>query len=103
MSDDCETAAPTAPSILIVDDDEVFGTRRVRAFRDRGYDVRAAVDDILAPFAPGEAVPSLACAEWEHISRGLADCGGSVSEATRRRGLHRRSLQRKRQKYPPRS
>ena len=30
-----------------------------------------------------------------------ADCGGNISEAARRLGLHRRSLQRKLQKYPP--
>src|SRR5512147_360630 len=183
-----EREQPTAPSLLIVDDDEVFRTRLARAFRDRGYDVRAAadyaealeraqedspemalvdlrmpgpsglelvrdlkaldpstrilvltgygsiataieamrigatyylskpadVDDILAAFARGEApplepppsdyaAPSLARAEWEHISRVLSDCGGSISEAARRLGLHRRSLQRKLQKYPPRS
>jgi two-component system response regulator RegA len=72
----------------------------------------ADADDILAAFARGaapplaattapDATPSLARAEWEHISRVLADCGGNVSEAARRLGLHRRSLQRKLQKYPP--
>lgn len=45
--------------------------------------------------------PSLARAEWEHIHRVLSDCGGNVSEAARRLGIHRRSLQRKLQKYPP--
>jgi two-component system response regulator RegA len=187
MSDAPEPSASTTPSILIVDDDEVFRTRLARAFRDRGYDVRAAggyhealarareespemavvdlrmpgpsglelvrdlkaldpatrivvltgygsiataieavrigatyylpkpadVDDILAAFARGEApplepppsdyaAPSLARAEWEHISRVLSDCGGSISEAARRHGLHSRSLQQKLQKYPPR-
>ena len=186
MTDDRDAAGATAPSLLIVDDDEVFRTRLARAFRERGYDVRAAgnydealaaardespemaivdlrmpgpsglelvrdlkaldpstrilvltgygsiataieavrigatyylpkpadVDDILAAFARGEAppldpppsdyaAPSLARAEWEHISRVLSDCGGSISEAARRLGLHRRSLQRKIQKYPP--
>ncbi len=64
-------------------------------------------DDIVAAFeggaggpAPIEA-PSLARAEWEHIQRVLGDCGGNISEAARRLGLHRRSLQRKLQKYPP--
>jgi two-component system, response regulator RegA len=46
--------------------------------------------------------PSLARAEWEHINRVLNDCAGNVSEAARRLGLHRRSLQRKLQKFPPR-
>lgn len=45
--------------------------------------------------------PSLARAEWEYIQRVLADCGGNISEAARRLGLHRRSLQRKLHKYPP--
>jgi two-component system response regulator RegA len=46
--------------------------------------------------------PSLARAEWEHIHRVLQDCEGNVSEAARRLGIHRRSLQRKLQRYPPR-
>ncbi len=46
--------------------------------------------------------PSLARVEWEHIQRVLADCDGNVSEASRRLGVHRRSLQRKLSKYPPR-
>ena len=67
---------------------------------------------ILAAFekgeqAPLEAVsqeyeaPSLARAEWEHINRVLSDVGGNISEAARRLGMHRRSLQRKLQKFPP--
>ncbi len=74
----------------------------------------ADADDILAAFARGEATletpaevpseaPSLARAEWEHINRVLVECDGNVSHAARRLGLHRRSLQRKLQKYPPRS
>jgi two-component system response regulator RegA len=73
----------------------------------------ADVDDILLAFRRGEApvdpsdsvdytVPSLARAEWEHIQRVLADSGGNISEASRRLGIHRRSLQRKLAKYAPR-
>ena len=51
--------------------------------------------------SPAEA-PSLARTEWEHIQRVLADTDNNISEAARRLGLHRRSLQRKLQKYPPR-
>ena len=78
----------------------------------------ADADDIVAAFARGEAppldppppssstgdeyrAPSLARAEWEHINRVLSDAGGNISEAARRLGIHRRSLQRKLQKYPP--
>ena len=73
----------------------------------------ADADDILVAFERGGApplhpaetryqAPSLARAEWEHINRVLADCGGNVSETARRLGIHRRTLQRKLQKYPPR-
>lgn len=174
------------PSLLLVDDDDVFRSRLARAFDDRGYEVRTAgsydeavalarqdspemavvdlrmpgrsglelvralldidpgtkiivltgygsiataidairlgatyylskpadADDIVAAFARAEAppldppdpdyqAPSLARAEWEHINRVLSDCGGNISEAARRLGIHRRSLQRKLQKYPP--
>lgn len=72
----------------------------------------ADVEDILAAFArkgspPLEPVggeyttPSLARAEWEHLNRVLTDCGGNISEAARRLGIHRRSLQRKLKKFPP--
>ncbi len=176
------------PSLLIVDDDEVFRTRLARAFEERGYDCRTAscfdeavtlahkespefavvdlrmpgrsglelvkelvsidpstktvvltgygsiataldairlgatyylpkpadADDIVAAFArasappleppePKYTAPTLARTEWEHINRVLSDCGGSISEAARRLGIHRRSLQRKLQKYPPKT
>jgi two-component system response regulator RegA len=45
--------------------------------------------------------PTLARTEWEHIQRVLTDCAGNISETARRLGIHRRSLQRKLQKYPP--
>lgn len=73
----------------------------------------ATVDEILAAFrrddvppltaldASPDTTPSLARAEWEHMNRVLTDCAGNVSEAARRLGLHRRSLQRKLQKHPP--
>lgn len=57
--------------------------------------------DTTQPKAPGQETPSLARAEWEHIQRVLADCGNNISEAARRLGIHRRSLQRKLHKYPP--
>lgn len=69
----------------------------------------ADTDQILAAFAreashlpnPPEQSPSLAQVEWEHIHRILAECGGNISEASRRLGIHRRSLQRKLGKLPP--
>jgi len=52
--------------------------------------------------AVAKTVPSLARVEWEHIQRVLADCDGNISHAAKLLGLHRRSLQRKLAKYPPR-
>jgi two-component system response regulator RegA len=65
----------------------------------------ADADEILAAFSPNggaarASTPSLARVEWEHMQRVLADAGGSVSEAARRLGMHRRSLQRKLSKHP---
>jgi len=43
---------------------------------------------------------TLAEAEWEHINRVLTDCGGNVTRAAKKLGIHRRSLQRKLQRPP---
>ncbi|HEX8520771.1 MAG TPA: response regulator, partial [Tepidisphaeraceae bacterium] len=51
--------------------------------------------------AVSETPPSLARVEYEHIQRVLSECGGNISEAARRLGIHRRSLQRKLTKLPP--
>ena len=72
----------------------------------------ADADDILSAFVRGDEpsvpegavafpAPSLARNEWEHIHRVLSDCGGNISEAARRLGIHRRSLQRKLRKRAP--
>lgn len=69
----------------------------------------ADADQILSALLRGTAdtpAPSgepltLARAEWEHINHVLVSVSGNVSEAARRLGLHRRSLQRKLAKYPP--
>jgi two-component system response regulator RegA len=168
------------PTMLVVDDDEVFRARLARALSDRGYAVTTAAsvdealtrvddapefavvdlrmpgksglelvralkekdpatrvlmltgygsiptaveatklgavgyltkpadaDDVLkaltgeVPTGALEETPTLARAEWEYIHRVMADCHDNISEAARRLGLHRRSLQRKLQKYPP--
>lgn len=62
-----------------------------------GESVPAAVG---AP-AEADATPSLARVEYEHIQRILSDCGGNISAAARKLGIHRRSLQRKLGKLPP--
>ena len=67
------------------------------------------VDEILGAFGgerpaleeDGTGTPSLDLVEWEHLQRVLADCGGNISEAARRLGMHRRSLQRKADRRRP--
>lgn len=72
----------------------------------------ADVDDILNAFdkdkegdtmveQPEFEPPSLARAEWEHIQRVLADCGGNITAAAQKLGIHRRTLQRKLYKFAP--
>lgn len=71
----------------------------------------ADVDALIAAFerrageaevveAATEETPTLARVEWEHIQRVLTDCGGNITKAAERLGIHRRSLQRKLSKFP---
>jgi two-component system response regulator RegA len=75
----------------------------------------ADVDEVIAAFDRGGAqtageapatgseppeTPSLARVEWEHIQRVLTDCGGNITKAAEKLGIHRRSLQRKLSKFP---
>ena len=64
-------------------------------------EIIAALEAANPAAAPPPAQPTLARAEWEHLSRILADCGGNISEAARRLGITRRTLQLKLKKDPP--
>ena len=188
MTDAQDRSSPR-PSILLVDDDERFRSRMLRAFEERGYEAQQAdgydsavaiaeeestefalvdlrmpgrsglelvrelhridpatrivvltgygsiataleavrlgathyltkpadADEVIASFDRGQAermpasqeaeaqapeTPSLARVEWEHIQRVLTDCGGNITKAAERLGIHRRSLQRKLSKFP---
>ncbi|MFZ1376368.1 MAG: helix-turn-helix domain-containing protein, partial [Geothrix sp.] len=64
----------------------------------------ADVDDILAALQPGgeatrkgtpAGASSLAKVAWEQIHRVMEDSGGNLSEAARRLGMSRRTLQRR--------
>ena len=61
----------------------------------------AAHQPATATPAP-DAPPPLKRLEWEHIQRILGETGGNISEAARRLGMHRRTLQRKLAKHPVR-
>jgi|CXWL01.1.fsa_nt_gi two-component system response regulator RegA len=67
---------------------------------DRMVAALEGVTDGGRPAMSLDDTPSLARVEWEHIQRVLSDCDGNVSEAARRLGVHRRSLQRKLFRYP---
>lgn len=69
----------------------------------------ADADEIVAAFGrnngdsemPISETPlSINRLEWEHIQKVLVDSEGNISEAARRLGMHRRTLQRKLQKHP---
>jgi two-component system response regulator RegA len=62
-------------------------------------EIEAALQGKRPP--PPHDVPSLDRQEWEYLNRVLADCNGNISEAARRLKMHRRTLQRKLQKHPP--
>jgi two-component system response regulator RegA len=54
-----------------------------------------------AKVATEPSTPSLQRVEWEHLQRVLTDAEGNISEAARRLGIERRSLQRKLAKFAP--
>jgi len=106
-------AAPHAPIVVLTGYGSIAtALEAVRLGATHYLTKPANVDDVLAGFLGGapanasvqpcEDVPSLERVEWEHINRVLADSGGNISEAARRLGLHRRSLQRKLAKRPSR-
>lgn len=61
--------------------------------------VHALLGDASQPTVPGAPL-SLPRLEWEHIQRTLHECAGNISEAARRLGIHRRTLQRRLDKHP---
>lgn len=56
---------------------------------------RALEEPASAPNDAGSKTVALDELEWEHVQQTLAETGGNVSEAARRLGIHRRTLQRK--------
>ena len=62
-----------------------------------GAEILAALENAMEPL-PSESLDQV---ERTHILSVLQACGGNISEAARRLGLHRRTLQRKLQKLPP--
>jgi two-component system response regulator RegA len=78
-----------------------LGARTVLAKPANADAVLAAIGEPAE--APEPQLASLGRVEWEHIQRALHEANGSISEAARRLGLPRRTLQRKLRKAPPKS
>ena len=65
--------------------------------------ILAALDGQSSADVALRDVPSLARVEWEHIQRVLSSVDGNISAAARALNMHRRTLQRKLNKFPPRN
>jgi two-component system response regulator RegA len=101
-------ALPNAPQVVVLTGYGTIGTA-VEAVRlgainylnkpADAEEIEAALQGKRPP--PMGEVPSLDRQEWEYLNRILADCDGNISEAARRLKMHRRTLQRKLQKHPP--
>jgi two-component system response regulator RegA len=72
----------------------------------------ARADDIVAAFGRGAPDPrtairaerrAIGLVEWDHIQETLLEHDGNISASARELGMHRRTLQRKLAKRPPRT
>jgi two-component system response regulator RegA len=102
-------ALPTPAQVVVLTGYGTIGTavEAVRLGAINYLSKPADADEVEAallgkrPPPPVHEVPSLDRQEWEYLNRILADCNGNISEAARRLKMHRRTLQRKLQKHPP--
>jgi len=102
-------ALPKPPQVVVLTGYGTIGTavEAVRLGAINYLNKPADADEVEAallgkrPPPPVNEVPSLDRQEWEYLNRILADCNGNISEAARRLKMHRRTLQRKLQKHPP--
>lgn len=60
-----------------------------------GGEIVRRIEEKASEPPPEAGTPTLAQAESEHIARVMADCNGNISEAARRLGIYRSSLQRR--------
>ncbi len=75
--------------------------RATRAGADRVLMKPATIAQILGVGLEDDPPPTLARVEWEYMMRILADTNNNISEAARRLGIRRQSLQRKLKRLPP--
>ena len=104
-------AMPNGPQVVVLTGYGTIGTavEAVRLGALNYLSKPAEVEEIEAalrgerPAVPVHDVPSLDRQEWDYLHRILEDCNGNISEAARRLKMHRRTLQRKLQKHPPKA
>src|SRR5437764_314041 len=103
-------ALPRPPQVVVLTGYGTIGTavEAIRLGAINYLNKPADADEIEAALQgkrppPMDDVPSLDRQEWEYLNRILADCSGNISEAARRLKMHRRTLQRKLQKHPPKA
>jgi two-component system response regulator RegA len=104
-------ALPNPPQVVVLTGYGTIGTavEAIRLGAINYLNTPADADEVEAallgkrPPPPVGEVPSLDRQEWEYLNKILADCNGNISEAARRLKMHRRTLQRKLQKHPPKS
>lgn len=102
-------ALPRPPAVVVLTGYGTIGTavEAVRMGAINYLSKPSDAEEIEAAFLgkkpppPVHEVPSLDRQEWEYLNKILADCNGNISEAARRLKMHRRTLQRKLQKHPP--
>jgi len=102
-------ALPRPPQVVVLTGYGTIGTavEAIRLGAINYLNKPADADEVEAALLgkrlppPVHEVPSLDRQEWEYLNRILADCNGNISEAARRLKMHRRTLQRKLQKHPP--
>ena len=102
-------ALPRPPQVVVLTGYGTIGTavEAIRLGAINYLNKPADADEVEAallgtrPPPPVHEVPSLDRQEWEYLNKILADCNGNISEAARRLKMHRRTLQRKLQKHPP--
>lgn len=108
-------AAPTMRIVLVTGYASVAtAVEAIKRGADDYLPKPASIDTILnaigakpamsdaAPITEPNAMTPLARIQWEHIQQALSETDGNISAAARLLGMHRRSLQRKLAKRPPR-
>jgi len=103
-------ALPQPPQVVVLTGYGTIGTavEAIRLGAINYLNKPADADEIEAALQgkrtpPMDDLPSLDRQEGEYLNRVLADCNGNISEAARRLKMHRRTLQRKLQKHPPKA